>query len=134
MFLQQSKISLFRSKCLLCKIEYFEISFHHKYDPSPLLLESGYFHYFLILSSLASIKKYLPDQLYTSYTLSYFLFNIQDDLTHKLADIIKANNQLRRNELNGTAAHVIAEDLKMLQFHVSTMVDNELPGLPRVSD
>ena len=72
--------------------------------------------------------------MYTSYTLSYFLFNIQDDLTHKLADIIKANNQLRRNELNGTAAHVIAEDLKMLQFHVSTMVDNELPGLPRVSD
>ncbi|XP_031466403.1 DNA-directed RNA polymerase II subunit RPB1, partial [Phasianus colchicus] len=53
------------------------------------------------------------------------------DLTHKLADIVKINNQLRRNEQNGAAAHVIAEDVKLLQFHVATMVDNELPGLPR---
>ncbi|CAH8588379.1 unnamed protein product [Schistosoma rodhaini] len=55
----------------------------------------------------------------------------QDDLTHKLADIIKANNQLRRDEQNGAAAHIIAEDIKMLQFHVTTMVDNEVPGLPK---
>uniref|UniRef100_A0A8B9EN94 DNA-directed RNA polymerase subunit n=1 Tax=Anser cygnoides TaxID=8845 RepID=A0A8B9EN94_ANSCY len=55
----------------------------------------------------------------------------RDDLTHKLADIVKINNQLRRNEQNGAAAHVIAEDVKLLQFHVATMVDNELPGLPR---
>lgn len=56
----------------------------------------------------------------------------QDDLTHKLADIVKINNQLRRNEQSGAAAHVIAEDVKLLQFHVATMIDNELPGLPRV--
>ena len=55
----------------------------------------------------------------------------QDDLTHKLADIIKANNQLKRNELNGAAAHVIQQDMMMLQFHVATLTDNELPGLPR---
>ncbi|KAL4220549.1 DNA-directed RNA polymerase II subunit RPB1 [Mactra antiquata] len=55
----------------------------------------------------------------------------QDDLTHKLSDIIKANNQLKRNEQNGAAAHIIAEDTKMLQFHVATLTDNELPGLPR---
>ncbi|XP_061171699.1 DNA-directed RNA polymerase II subunit RPB1-like [Saccostrea echinata] len=55
----------------------------------------------------------------------------QDDLTHKLADIIKANNQLRRNEQNGAASHIIAEDMKMLQYHVATLVDNELPGLPK---
>lgn len=54
-------------------------------------------------------------------------------MTHKLADIVKINNQLRRNEQSGAAAHVIAEDVKLLQFHVATMVDNELPGLPRVS-
>jgi len=53
-------------------------------------------------------------------------------VTHKLADIIKTNNQLRRNEQNGAAAHIIAEDTKMLQFHVATLVDNELPGLPKV--
>ena len=57
----------------------------------------------------------------------------QDDLTHKLADIVKANQQLIRNEQNGAASHIILEDVKMLQFHVATLVDNELPGLPRVS-
>ena len=56
----------------------------------------------------------------------------QDDLTHKLADVIKSNNGLRRNELNGAAAHIIAEDTKMLQYHVATLIDNEIPGLPRV--
>jgi len=54
-------------------------------------------------------------------------------VTHKLADIIKTNNQLKRNEQNGAAAHIIAEDTKMLQFHVATLVDNELPGLPKVA-
>ena len=53
-------------------------------------------------------------------------------MTHKLADIIKTNNQLKRNEQNGAAAHIIAEDTKMLQFHVATLVDNDLPGLPKV--
>ena len=53
-------------------------------------------------------------------------------MTHKLADIIKSNNQLKRNEQNGAAAHIIAEDTKMLQFHVATLVDNDLPGLPKV--
>lgn len=61
-----------------------------------------------------------------------FRFWLQDDLTHKLADIIKANNQLRRNEQNGAASHIIAEDMKMLQYHVATLTDNELPGLPKV--
>lgn len=56
----------------------------------------------------------------------------QDDLTHKLADIVKANNELIRNEQSGAAAHIIAENIKMLQFHVATLVDNEMPGLPRV--
>ncbi|KAK6963030.1 DNA-directed RNA polymerase II subunit RPB1 [Biomphalaria glabrata] len=55
----------------------------------------------------------------------------QDDLTHKLSDIVKANNQLRRNEQNGAAAHIIQEDTKMLQYHCATLVDNEIPGLPK---
>ncbi|KAG5670017.1 hypothetical protein PVAND_000304 [Polypedilum vanderplanki] len=55
----------------------------------------------------------------------------QDDLTHKLADIIKANNELKKNETSGAAAHVIAENIKMLQFHVATFVDNDMPGMPR---
>ncbi|BES92171.1 Hypothetical protein polymerase [Nesidiocoris tenuis] len=55
----------------------------------------------------------------------------QDDLTHKLSDIIKCNNELQRNEQSGAATHVIAENIKMLQFHVATLVDNDMPGLPR---
>ena len=55
----------------------------------------------------------------------------QDDLTHKLADIVKANNELLRNEQAGAATHIISENIKMLQFHVATMVDNDSPGLPR---
>lgn len=54
-------------------------------------------------------------------------------MTHKLSDVVKANGNLRRNELNGAAAHIIAEDTKMLQYHVATLIDNEIPGLPRVS-
>ena len=54
-------------------------------------------------------------------------------MTHKLGDIIKANQQLKRNEQNGTAAHIIMEDIKLLQYHVATLFDNEMPGIPRVS-
>jgi len=52
-------------------------------------------------------------------------------LTHKLADIIKANNELLRNEQSGAAAHIISENMKMLQFHVATLTDNDMPGLPK---
>ena len=55
----------------------------------------------------------------------------QDDLTHKLADIIKANNELIRNEASGAAAHIIHENIRMLQFHVATLTDNDMPGLPK---
>ncbi|CAB4056971.1 RPB1 [Lepeophtheirus salmonis] len=55
----------------------------------------------------------------------------QDDLTHKLADIIKANNELIRNEQAGAAAHIISENIRMLQFHVATFTDNDMPGLPK---
>ncbi|KAG5899829.1 hypothetical protein JTB14_012300 [Gonioctena quinquepunctata] len=55
----------------------------------------------------------------------------QDDLTHKLADIIKSNNELQKNEAAGAAAHIITENIKMLQFHVATLVDNDMPGMPR---
>ncbi|XP_019764459.1 DNA-directed RNA polymerase II subunit RPB1 [Dendroctonus ponderosae] len=55
----------------------------------------------------------------------------QDDLTHKLADIIKINAELEKNETSGAATHILVENVKMLQFHVATLVDNDMPGLPR---
>lgn len=56
----------------------------------------------------------------------------EDDLTHKLAEIIKYNTHLRKQELNGAPAHIISEFSSLLQFHVATFVNNEIPGQPQV--
>lgn len=55
----------------------------------------------------------------------------EDDLTHKLAEIIRANNDLRRQEQNGAPQHIINEFSDLLQFHITTYFDNTLPGIPR---
>ncbi|KAK7486909.1 hypothetical protein BaRGS_00021880 [Batillaria attramentaria] len=55
----------------------------------------------------------------------------QDDLTHKLGDIVKANNRVRRDEQNACPPHMLAEDTKMLQYHCATLITNEMPGLPQ---
>jgi hypothetical protein len=54
----------------------------------------------------------------------------EDDLTHKLAEIIKANNRLRKQEENGAPQHIIREFSALLQFHVTTYFDNTKPGQP----
>lgn len=56
----------------------------------------------------------------------------QDDLTHQLAMIIRHNDNLKRQEKNGAPAHIITEFAQLLQFHIATYFDNELPGQPRV--
>lgn len=55
----------------------------------------------------------------------------QDDLTYKLADIIKINNELKKSQDSGAGAHIIADKVRMLQFHVATLIDNDKPGLPK---
>ena len=54
----------------------------------------------------------------------------EDDLTHKLAEIIKANNKLRRQDQNGAPQHIIREFSQLLQFHITTYFDNTKPGQP----
>merc|ERR1719234_1484104 len=54
----------------------------------------------------------------------------QDDLTHKLSDIIKVNNQIMVGEQNGSPPHIIAEDFRLLQYHVATMFDNDKASIP----
>ncbi|CAN1226386.1 DNA-directed RNA polymerase II subunit RPB1 [Linum perenne] len=56
-----------------------------------------------------------------------------DDLTHQLAMIIRHNENLRRQERSGAPAHIISEFAQLLQFHVATYFDNELPGQPRAT-
>jgi len=54
----------------------------------------------------------------------------EDDLTHKLSDVIRANQRLWEN-LNAGAPEVIIEDLwDLLQFHVTTLFDNTVARIP----
>ncbi len=54
----------------------------------------------------------------------------EDDLTHKLSDIIRANQRLWEN-LNAGAPEVIIEDLwDLLQYHITTFFDNNISKIP----
>jgi DNA-directed RNA polymerase II subunit RPB1 len=54
---------------------------------------------------------------------------MDDDLTHKLCDIIKCNNVLKQKIANNSRMEVINDWTKVLQYHIATLVDNELPGV-----
>ncbi len=54
----------------------------------------------------------------------------EDDVTHKLSDIIRSNQRLWEN-LNAGAPEVIIEDLwDLLQYHVTTFFDNNIARIP----
>ncbi|MEM2956408.1 MAG: DNA-directed RNA polymerase subunit A' [Candidatus Pacearchaeota archaeon] len=54
----------------------------------------------------------------------------EDDLTHKLGDIVRSNQRLWEN-LNAGAPEVIIEDLwDLLQYHVTTFFDNTIAQIP----
>jgi DNA-directed RNA polymerase beta' subunit len=54
----------------------------------------------------------------------------EDDLTHKLVDVLRINGRLRENRDTG-APQLIVEDLwELLQYHVTTYFDNQTSGIP----
>ena len=54
----------------------------------------------------------------------------EDDLTHKLAEIIKTNNTYLQPRIQANAAKsVIDEWTNVLQYHIATLVDNQIPGV-----
>ncbi len=54
----------------------------------------------------------------------------EDDLTHKLGDIVRINQRLFEN-INAGAPEVIIEDLwDLLQYHITTFFDNAIAQLP----
>lgn len=54
----------------------------------------------------------------------------EDDLTHKLGDIVRINQRLFEN-INAGAPEIIIEDLwDLLQYHVTTFFDNAVAQLP----
>jgi DNA-directed RNA polymerase II subunit RPB1 len=55
----------------------------------------------------------------------------EDDLTYKLAQILKMSANVRRMENEGVPPTVIEEQFALLQFHVATYMDNEIAGIPQ---
>ena len=54
----------------------------------------------------------------------------EDDLTHKLVDVLRINQRLRENRDSG-APQLIVEDLwELLQYHCTTYFDNQTSGIP----
>jgi DNA-directed RNA polymerase II subunit RPB1 len=53
----------------------------------------------------------------------------EDDLTHKLFDIIKNDKTLQQKIENNASKNVIDEMTNVVQYHVATLVDNEIPGV-----
>ena len=57
---------------------------------------------------------------------------MDDNIIHKLSDIVKSNNSLR-NKMNANAKLMIQDLTNFLQYHVATLVDNELPGISQAT-
>lgn len=55
----------------------------------------------------------------------------EDDLTYKLADLIRANSNVKKSHAEGAAMHAIQEYEQLLQYHVATYMDNDANGVPQ---
>jgi len=55
---------------------------------------------------------------------------MEDDLTHKLIDIVRNNQRLREKIDKGDSADIIDKYTELLQFDVATYVDNDIKGVP----
>lgn len=53
----------------------------------------------------------------------------EDDLTHKLCDIVKNNNALQSKIDKGVHKEQIDIASQVLQYHVATFIDNSIPGI-----
>jgi len=53
----------------------------------------------------------------------------EDDLTHKLSDIIKTNNNIIDKIAKGSSEETIKLITMVLQYHIFTFIDNQIPGL-----
>nr|AOZ56162.1 DNA-directed RNA polymerase, beta' subunit/160 kD subunit [uncultured korarchaeote] len=54
----------------------------------------------------------------------------EDDLTHKLADIVRVNRKLESLLGSGSPSVLVEETWDLLQYHVATLYDNTISGLP----
>jgi DNA-directed RNA polymerase II subunit RPB1 len=54
----------------------------------------------------------------------------EDDLTYKLGDILRSNSNVKQCIRDGSPAHILREHEELLQYHVATLMDNNIAGLP----
>ncbi|WP_290624531.1 DNA-directed RNA polymerase subunit A' [Archaeoglobus sp. UBA230] len=54
----------------------------------------------------------------------------EDDLTHKLVDIIRINQRFMENKEAGAPQQILEDLWELLQYHVTTYLDNEVSGIP----
>ena len=54
----------------------------------------------------------------------------EDDLTHKLVDIVRINQSLKENIDIGAPEFILNDLWELVQYHISTYFDNELTGVP----
>mmetsp|Transcript_95530 Transcript_95530/g.270214 ORF Transcript_95530/g.270214 Transcript_95530/m.270214 type:complete len:1889 (+) Transcript_95530:67-5733(+) len=57
----------------------------------------------------------------------------EDDVTQKLLDIIKTNKMLKTQVESGAGDHIVAEFAKLLQYHIYTLNDNCIIGIPQAT-
>jgi len=55
----------------------------------------------------------------------------EDDLTHKLVDILRVNQRVRESKDSGTPPLIVQDLVDLLQYHVTTYFDNEVSGIPQ---
>jgi len=55
----------------------------------------------------------------------------EDDLTHKLVDIIRVNQRLKESKDAGTPPLIVQDLVDLLQYHTTTYFDNEVSGIPQ---
>jgi len=53
----------------------------------------------------------------------------EDDLTHKLFEIIKSDRTLEEKIERNSPKSIIDEHTNIVQYHVATLVDNQIPGV-----
>ncbi|MEM1593211.1 MAG: DNA-directed RNA polymerase subunit A' [Archaeoglobaceae archaeon] len=54
----------------------------------------------------------------------------EDDLTHKLVDIIRINQRFIENRDTGAPQQILEDLWELLQYHITTYFDNEVSGIP----
>lgn len=55
----------------------------------------------------------------------------EDDLTHKIVDVLRVNQRVRESKESGTPPLIVQDLVDLLQYHVTTFFDNEVSGIPQ---